>query len=213
MSLIDGKIKMKSMLCVMVFVSMGLAACGGGDGDDPDNKGTTGDPNQPVEPPPIAERPLQPQGGPGDDETFEEPDYSKVMTEEEKPNPGAVSDGEELACCELTFAVADQDGEDNESYAMIVGDSEPLSQDGVALTYNDGVWSVSLCVPSNYGGTYHYAFGTMTGEDGDVFEYTTINPLAPNSTEAGEPVNTWPAADSCDAIDLAAHSQTMGDGM
>lgn len=213
MNLAHGEKIMKSMLCACLFLTMGLTACGGGSEDPDDNKGTTGDPNQPVEPPPIAERPLQPQGGPGDEESFEEPDYSKVVTEEDEENPASSSDGDELSCCELTFAIRDLDGMDNESYARIVGDSEPLSSDGVALTYSDGVWSVDLCVPSNYGGTYYYAFGTMTGEDGDVFEYTTINPLAPNSTEAGEPVNTWPSADSCDAIDLAVHSQTVEDGM
>ncbi len=180
-----------------------MVACGGR-GEDNDESNNMPAVPEAVEPPDVAERPLPGQGGPGD-EAFEVPDFSQVDASETEDPDKEPARPEEVACCMITFAVSDVDGEQNESYARLMGFGQGANAQGWDLTFSDGIWSVDACVNPQYMGTYFYEFGTMT-QGGEIFEHTAVNPFVEQVYEQGALVNLWVTSPTCDSLDVAIHS-------
>ncbi len=149
--------------------------------------------------PTLGERGLPTQGGPedaGDQPTFDGGDPD-LEFDASSPAP----DGFE-GCCTLTFAIADDNAQEDELYIQLMGSDSPLSG-GPTLAYADGIWSVEACVPPAYVGTYSYIIGREV--DGEVEETATYNPHAPSDDGLR---NLWLTADSCDGASLDLHART-----
>lgn len=111
----------------------------------------------------------------------------------------------EKVCCMVEFAIADPNEQDDELRVVLEGSIEPLSE-GIAASFADGVWSVTACVPPDYGGTYDYAFVYDAG--GEEVTFREINPRAPRGESFGNEFNTWLGGESCDDIDTSVYSVT-----
>lgn len=200
--------KRRWMLVIMLAGASVAVTQGCGRGDDDDNPPT----EETVTPPDNTPRDIPVQSGGLD---YGEPDFEPApfvpdMGEgpDMEPPPGDEVEG----CCEVRFAIADPDGEENEDGVYLVGDAYPLDDpEGYALSYSDGVWSVDMCIPASYSGSYAYEFvTTVTSPDGEMSEFRErrINPEAPNEESLGTASNTWTFAETCDDARVDQHART-----
>ena len=154
--------------------------------------------NEEYTPPTLGERTLPPLGPPAD--AGDKPEFDAGVFDQPDANSLVTDDVD--TCCTLTFAIADDNGMEDELGVRLVGTSFPLSQ-GLALTYADGVWSAEACIPPEYSGEYVYVFTReFEGEPDDTVVH---NPYAP-SNEASQ--NIWLTAETCDEAGLDLHSVT-----
>jgi hypothetical protein len=185
-------------LTLTTLAALALSACG---------------PEEPpeVEPGPAPDPLSRPVGG-----VEEEPEKTEFP---DLPGPDAGLDAEaagddEVACCPTDFALPDALQDPDEVSAVLVGSAAPLDvEGGITLTYSDGAWRASACVPPDYQGDYHYVV-SIADADGDVvFEDTRTNPnVASGFSERGE-VNLWTAGAACDEIDVGVHGLDEADGI
>lgn len=155
-----------------------------------------------ITPPERVERPT-----PGIDEEPEVGDAPEIETPVIDPLPEEPAEAEEVACCETTFVLPDGVREEDEVSAILVGGAAPLNvEGGIPLTYADGAWSATACIPPEYNAGYHYVV-SIADENGDVvYESVRTNPnVATGFSEAGE-INLWDAAETCDGIDIGVHA-------
>lgn len=131
-------------------------------------------------------------------------------------------------CCAVEFAL---DAEPGEVYAILRGTDAPLdSPDGIAMTYDAGVWTLAVCMPPNYTGVYYYELFSVPdgGDDGGIapaepievsnmfdptglFRSTRHNPAAlSEQNETLGQVNLFPASDACGGTDAGLHSTVSG---
>ena len=149
----------------------------------------------------MGERPL-PAFGPPDD-AGDKDGFDVYVFDELDANDAPLPDAP--SCCPVTFAIADPDGELDESYVMLVGDEAPLRQ-GLLLRFSEGTWSVDACVPSDHTGSYSYVFAYEV--DGELDEVVTHNPDAPSGNGTD---NVWLTADSCEESQVGQHASTSSD--
>lgn len=188
---------------------LAAAACGGDDGGG-DNS------SEAVTPPEDVDRGL-PTAGPPDGTDFDVPDVGSAGDYDPEEFPDAAF-APTTPCCPTLFVISDENGEEDELWVHLVGDATPLLGDredpdpelaehpGVDMSYTAGVWSVTVCMPPDYAGSYVYEFAY--GVPGQSVVFQEINPAAPRVESAGEERNTWEAAESCDDIDVSVHGQT-----
>lgn len=150
--------------------------------------------------PTLGERPLPTQGPPDDMGT-------KPTLEQDQGQALDLSSPQEdmdSFCCPVTFAIADNNATKDELQVRLVGASFPLNQ-GLELSYADGVWSVATCVVPQYSGEYTYVFAYEV--DGEIEEVVTFNPYAPLAEAQGSS-NVWLTSDSCEDSSPALHAVT-----
>lgn len=185
---------------VTLLLLLALAACGR-NGEDENNSTTETTPAPPV----LGERPVMVYGvseDEGNQTTISEYPYE----EEDLGNGGSETDME--FCCEVTFAIADPDGMEDEVSVRLVGDSYPLNE-GIEMTFADGVWSVDSCVVPEYNGTYVYIFTREV--EGEFIEEVHYNPYAPRTGQDEFAENLWTSADTCEESMVEQHAITSGD--
>lgn len=164
--------------------------------------------------PPVSEpRPLPGFGDPltgGDLDGGVTPEPAPSVRARDAGAPGDASFDAGPACCDVTFAIADEEA--NETTAVVLGPTAPLSTGGgVNLTHADGKWSASVCMPPSYDGIYYYEFGKRVdeGSEGALFIEQRANLNAPvaDSVLYGV-VNRFDAFSSCAEIGATTHSDT-----
>ena len=178
---------------LMLVFALGLMACG--PDEQPVDDGA-------VTPPERPERPTQ-----AIDE-LEERENNPIIADVESDIPDATFEAEEpLECCELEFALPDSERDPDEVSAFLFGTASPLDvEGGLEMTYSEGAWRVTACVPPNYDGFYHYVVN-IADENGDVvFESHRVNPFVDTGlSDIGE-INLWNAGQTCDEAEVERHS-------
>ncbi len=183
------------MRCHLLISSLAFAILGCGPGDAP-----------PAETLPTPPERLE-RSTPGIDEeptVGEAPELESPVIETFPEEP--VEEGE-VVCCETAFVLPDGVREDDEVSAVLVGGEAPLDvEGGLTLTYSDGGWRVTACIPPDYNSGYHYVV-SIADENGDVaYESVRTNPNVPSGySDTGE-INLWESATTCDEIDVAVHA-------
>ncbi|MCA9577149.1 MAG: hypothetical protein R3B40_25385 [Polyangiales bacterium] len=123
------------------------------------------------------------------------------------PPPDVIDLGAPPACCPVSFALRDPDGFEDEVSVTLRGSAPPLDEEGVALTFADGAWHGSACIPLDYVGYYYYELGFAGDLDPEsTFYVTAVNEHVPLTTSALiDPVNAWIPLSSC-ADDVSIHA-------
>ncbi|MBA2663663.1 MAG: hypothetical protein H0U74_15350 [Bradymonadaceae bacterium] len=186
--------KYPHLIAMLIACNLAIVACGGDD---------------------DAQKPLAAGVDPGDS-ARETPTLGAPDGEHEAPPPRPVVPAEDPMphtepgeCCPVVFAIAPQDPE-HVLEVVLQGSIQPLATShGLMLEKREGVWSVEVCMPPDYRGTYYYEVFLKTEGSDEGFLTLARNPFAPtNDDQAGEDVNTWLPADDCDSLEAARHSQT-----
>jgi len=193
---------MKTKACMMSLALLFALGCGRGEDEPPEEM------QEPQDPPVLGERPIMVAGAPADE------GENNGMTASDYPRDDpdfGMSNDEDLGddfCCVTRFAVADPDGMEDEVSVVLTGDAYPLTENP-ALTYSDGVWSVDVCVPPEYNGSYAYLFSREI--EGEVVEELVINAFAPTDGEGAGTENIWLTADDCEGSDITRHALTSAE--
>ena len=108
------------------------------------------------------------------------------------------------ACCPVLFAIGDPVG--GESVALLRGGDAPLNtSDGTKLTYANGEWTASVCMPSTYSSFYYFQF-SYVADDGTTQLENLANVAAPSYTDVNlGTVNSFAPADTCAGIDTGIY--------
>jgi len=183
-------------MTLLLIAAFAAPACGD---DDPDYK------VEAVSPPDNPDRELPALGPPQGDHQV--PDIGVEEGDAEQVSASGDSDAGE--CCPVRFAVADPYEGEDEAYALLRGTIAPLhTEEGVELTFADGEWSATACVPAASVGVYYYEFGLSTDTDGEYFVETRVNPYV-ETTEGPEGLaNLWTSAADCASLDAQVHART-----
>ena len=159
--------------------------------------------DEPPEPPELARRDLP---------AFVAP--PPAMPRDAGPHaPPAVELPTMAPCCEIALALRDQNGMQDEATAYLRGPDSPLNSDEpIELTFVEGSWTASVCLPIGFEHQYFYEFG-LTPDSGDeeLFIETRVNANAPQF-ESGlhGTVNIVLPFEDCDE-DFAPHADTSAE--
>lgn len=189
---------MNKTLCALLSLALLGGAWGCSDDESNGKKPVAPDA---LEYPMLGERPL-PTLGPPDDMGSKPPLSSDQGEGFDLSSPQEDMDS---FCCPVTFAIADNNGTADELQVRLVGASSPLNE-GLTLSYADGVWSVATCVVPQYSGSYSYVFAYEV--DGEIEEVVALNPHAPRDSTQDNSSNTWLTSDSCEDSSPALHAVT-----
>lgn len=185
-------------ILLLLVAALLASACGGDEGESK---------AEAVTPPDNPKRAL-PAYGPPEGE-HQAPDVGFAEGDAEVPEGTAGGDAAAAECCPVRFALADPyDGAD-EIYVRLHGTFAPiLDESGIDLSFADGEWSTTACVPVQTAGNYHYEVALPTDTDGEYFVDTHVNEYV-NTTSGPEGLaNRFVSANSCEELDAAVHSKT-----
>ena len=160
---------------------LGSFACGPEDQPVDDDAFTP--PERPERALPAIDLPPESSDGPD----FQDPDYEEF---------GDPAPGEETACCETEFALPDEEQTDDEVSAVLIGNAAPLDvEGGLPLTYSNGAWRATACVPPTFKGEYQYVVSIADDEGDVVYQEVRVSPNVPSGySDIGE-VNLWEPAE------------------
>lgn len=118
-------------------------------------------------------------------------------------NPGG-----EIECCEIRFALRDFNGLEDEASAHLRGTDAPLLDGDIPLTFADGEWSASACLPVGAAHGYFFEFGLTPDSGEGLFLERRANPNAP-LVDGGRfgTINEVAFLEDCSA-DFSVHADT-----
>ena len=189
-----------------------LIACGGGNEENNSAQDMGA-----VDPPDLISRETPVRGGPINDDF----DAGVYIPPDDQGVPdlsylidisGDVDTGP--SCCDTRFALVNSEDRDIVSVTL-VGTAAPLDEPQLSLTLSEDVWSVDVCMPPDYSGTYIYeVIERVSNEEGGTVEFSLeeINTFAPNESSLGSSYNTWLTAETCEEAQVEAHGQTGAPG-
>jgi hypothetical protein len=186
-------------MMTLLGAAMLVSACG--DDGQEDNTDV-----EAVTPPDNPKRALPALGPPEGEHQRPDVGFDAGDVEEAVGMAGSDAGGE---CCPVRFAIADPYESADEVYVRLHGTFAPLvGDDGVELTFADGEWSATACVPPQSGGYYHYEVALPSDTSNEDFVDTHVNSFVQSTSGPDGPANLFVSADSCDELDAAVHAKT-----